>query len=51
MLLDDGCPQLQEGIDYKAMGLKQYCWLVMPLGYYPVMDDRNNTNRLRTISP
>ena len=23
----------------------------MPLNYYPGMDDRNNANRLRTISP
>jgi len=50
-LLDNGCPQLEEGIDYEAMGLKWYRGLVMPLNYYPGMDDRNIANRLRTISP
>jgi len=50
-LLDNGCPQLEEGINYKAMGLKWYRGLVMPLTYYPGMDDRNNANRLHTISP
>ena len=50
-LLDNGCPQLEEGIDYEAMGLKWYRGLVMPLGYYPSMDDRDHANRLRTISP
>ena len=37
-MLDNGCPQLEEGIDYKAMGLKLYRGLVMPPGYYPGMD-------------
>ena len=50
-LLDNGCPQLEEEIDYEAMGLKWYRGLVMPLSYYPGMDDRNIANRLRTISP
>jgi hypothetical protein len=50
-LLDNGCPQLEEGIDYEAMGLKWYRGLVMPLSYYAGMDDRNIANRLSTISP
>jgi hypothetical protein len=50
-LLDNDCPQLEEGIDYEAMGLKWYRGLVMPLSYYPGMDDRNHANRLHTISP
>jgi hypothetical protein len=50
-LLDNGCPQLEEGIKYEAVGLKWYPGLVMPLSYYPGMDDRNNANRLCTISP
>jgi len=49
--LDNGCPQLEEGINYEAMGLKWYRGLVMPLSYYMGMDDRNNANRLRTIPP
>jgi hypothetical protein len=49
-LLDNGCPQLEEGINYEAMGLKWYRGLVMPLSYYPGMDDCNLANRLRTIS-
>ena len=49
-LLYIGCPQLVEGIDYEAMGLKWYRGLVMPLTYYPRMDDGNNPNRLTTIS-
>jgi hypothetical protein len=51
MLLDNGCPQLEEGIDYEAMGLNWHWGLVMPLAYYTGMDDRNNTGRLCTISP
>jgi len=51
MLLDNGCPQLEDGIDYKAMGLKWYQGLVMPLGFYPGMDDRDHANQLHTISP
>jgi len=50
-LLDNDCPQLEEGIDYEAIGLKCYQGLVMPLNYYPGMDDRNHANPLRTISP
>ena len=50
-LLDTGCPQLEEGINYDAMGLKWSQGLVMPLRYYPGMDDRNNANRLRTMTP
>jgi len=50
-LLDNGGPQLEEGINNEAMGLKWYRVLVMPLSYYPGMDDRNNANWLRTISP
>jgi len=45
-LLDNGCPQLEEGINYEARGLKWYRGLVMPLSDYPGMDDRNNANRL-----
>jgi hypothetical protein len=29
-LWENGCPQLQEGIDCKTIGLKQYRGLVMP---------------------
>ena len=43
-LLDNDCPQLEEGIDYEVMGRKWYQGLVMPLGYYPGMDDRNHPN-------
>jgi len=50
-LLDNGCPQLEEGINYEAVGQKWYRGLVMPLSYYMGMDDRNNANRLRTIPP
>jgi len=50
-LLVNNCPQLQDGIDYEAMGLKWYRGLVMPLSYYPAMDDRNHANRRSTISP
>jgi len=50
-LLDNGCPQLQEGINYEARGLKWYRGSLMPLSYYPCMDDGNNVNRLCTISP
>jgi hypothetical protein len=50
-LLHNGCPQLEEGINYEAMGLKWYRGLVMALRYYPGMDDCNNANWLRTISP
>jgi hypothetical protein len=50
-LLDNDCPQLEEGNDYEAMGRKWYQGLVMPLCYYAGMDDRNNANWLRTISP
>ena len=49
MLLDNGCLQLEEGINYKAIGLKWYRGLVMPLSYYPGMEDHNNANWLRTI--
>jgi hypothetical protein len=44
-LFDKGCPQLEEGINYEAMGLKLYRGLVMPLSYYLGMDDCNNANR------
>jgi len=50
-LLDNGCPQLEEGIDYEARGLKWYQGLVIPHVYNPRMDDCNHTNRLHTISP
>jgi len=50
-LLDTGCLQLEEGIDYEAMSLKWYWWLVRPLSSYPGMDDHDNANQLRTISP
>jgi len=50
-LLDNDCPQLAEGIDYEAMGLKWDRGLVMPRRDDPGMDDRNHANRLRTISP
>jgi hypothetical protein len=50
-LLDNGYPQLEDGINYEAMRLKWFKGLVMPLSYYSGMDDRNNANRLRTISP
>jgi len=50
MLLDNGCPELEEGIDYEAMGLKWYWGLVMPLSYYPGMDDHNHANQLGIIS-
>jgi len=33
------------------MGLQWYRGLVIPLTYYPGMDDPKNTNRLHTISP
>jgi len=48
---DNGCPQLEEGIDYEAMGLKWYRGLLMPHSYYPGMDDHDHTNWLHTISP
>jgi len=51
MLVDNGCHQLEEGIDYKATGLLSYQGLVMPLIYFPGMDDHKNTNRLHTILP
>jgi hypothetical protein len=51
IMLDNGCPQLEDGIAYQAMGLKSYLGLVMPLTYYPGMDDCNNAHRLLTISP
>jgi hypothetical protein len=47
---DNGGPQLDKGMDSKAMGLKWYRKLVMPLSYYPAMDDRNHANILHTIS-
>jgi hypothetical protein len=50
-LLENDCPQLEEGMDYKAMGLNWYWGLVMSLSYDPGMDDHNHANRLRTISP
>ena len=50
MLLDNGCPLLEEGIDYEAMGLKSYQGLVMPFNYYPGMDDSISANRLHSIS-
>jgi hypothetical protein len=50
-LLENGCPQLEEGIDYKAMGLNRYRGLVIPLKYYLGMDDRNIATMLHTISP
>jgi len=50
-LIDNDCPQLEAWIDYKAMGLKRYRGLVMPLRYYIGMDDRNHADRLCTISP
>jgi len=50
-LLDNGCPQLEEGIDYEAMGLKWYRGLVMPLGYYHSMDDSIHANQRDTIWP
>jgi len=50
-LLDNCYPQLEEGINHEAMGLKLYRGLVMALSYYTGMDDHNNTNRVRTISP
>jgi len=50
-LLHYGCPQLDEGISYEAMGLKWYCGLLMSHTHYPGIDDCNNANRLRTISP
>jgi len=50
-LLDNGCPQLEEEINYKAMGLKQFLQSLMPLGYHPHMDDCNHANQLCTISP
>jgi len=50
-LLDNACPQLEEGINYEAGRLKWYQGLAMPLSYYPAMDDGNNANQLRTISP
>jgi hypothetical protein len=49
-LVHNDCPELEEGIDYEAMDLKWYRRLVMPLRYYPGMDDRNHANRLGTIS-
>jgi len=33
------------------MGLKWYRGLVMPLSFYPAMDDRDHANQLHTISP
>jgi len=49
-LLDHGCPQLEEGIDYEALGLNWYRAFAMRLSYFPGMDDCNHTNQLRTIS-
>jgi len=51
MLLDNDYPQLEEGINYEAIGPKWYRGLVMPLRDYPGMDDCHHANRLRTISP
>jgi len=50
-LLDNGWPQLEEGVNYKAMGLKWYREIVIPQGWYRGMDNRNHANRLGTISP
>ena len=49
-LLDIGCPQLEEGINYKFMGLKWYQGSLIQLGYYPGMNDSDYANWLRTIS-
>jgi len=51
MLLENGCPLLEEEIDCEGMGPKWYRGLSMPLRYYPGMDDRNHANWLHTISP
>jgi len=50
-MLDNGCPKLEEGIDYEAMGLKWYRGWLIPLSYYPGLDYRNYANWLWTISP
>jgi hypothetical protein len=50
MLLDISYPQLEEGIDCQAMGLKWYQRLVSPLRYYPAMHDCNHAKELPTIS-
>jgi hypothetical protein len=42
--LDNDYLLLEEGIDYDAISLKSYWGLVMPVSYYPGMDNRNHTN-------
>jgi hypothetical protein len=43
-LFNNGCPQLEAGINYKARDLLQYRGLVRRLGDYPCMDDCNHAN-------
>jgi hypothetical protein len=50
MLLDNGFPRLDEGIDNAAIGVKCYWGSQIPLGYFPGITNRNNANRLHTIS-
>jgi len=50
-LLDNGCPQLENAINYEAMGPKWYRVVVMHLNDYAGLDDHNHANQLHTISP
>jgi len=50
-LLGNRCPQLEEGINSEAMGLKWYQGLLLPHTCYPGMGDHSNANPLRTVSP
>jgi hypothetical protein len=50
-LLDNGCPQLEEGINYKAISLKWYQRFLMPPDLYPAMNDSDHANWHCTILP
>jgi len=50
-LFDNVWHQMEEVIDYEAMGLKWFRGFVMPISYYPGMDDCDHTNQLHIISP
>jgi hypothetical protein len=43
-VLHSSCPELEEGMNYEAMGLKWNPNLLMPHRDYPALDDRNPVN-------
>ena len=51
MMLDDGCSLLEDETDCKAMGMKWYWGVVMPLSYHPSMDNCNYADQHCTIPP